>query len=249
MSAITIHWLEQRETDLPDGNDWLSASELIRLGTLRFPKRRSDWLLGRWTAKLAVSGYLGRSTSQEALRVVEIHPAESGAPLVFVAGEPASVSISISHRDGVAMCAVGPQDTKLGCDLELIEAHSEAFIRDYFTEEEQRAIQAASEEDRHRMATLMWSAKESALKALGVGLRADTRSVGICLAGKSAGLSSNVLRVHVNDDLSFEGWWKQSGQLIRTLVVPSVQIATTGGSSDWKFQFLAKHIRLATDMT
>ncbi len=228
MSPIGIHWLEQHEADLPDENDWLSASELIRLGTLRFPKRRADWLLGRWTAKLAVSAYLGRSTSQEALRVVEIHPAESGAPLVFLASEPARISISISHRDGLAMCAVAAPNTRLGCDLELIEAHSEAFIRDYFTEEEQRAIQAASEEDRHRMATLMWSAKESALKALGVGLRADTRSVGICLAGKSAGLSWNALRVHVNDELSFEGWWKQSGRLIRTIVVPSVQKTTTG---------------------
>ena len=152
MSPIGIHWLEQHEADLPDENDWLSASELIRLGTLRFPKRRADWLLGRWTAKLAVSAYLGRSTSQEALRVVEIHPAESGAPLVFLASEPARISISISHRDGLAMCAVAAPNTRLGCDLELIEAHSEAFIRDYFTEEEQRAIQAASEEDRHRMA-------------------------------------------------------------------------------------------------
>ena len=89
---------------------------------------------------------------QEALCVVEIHPAESGAPLVFLASEPARISISISHRDGLAMCAVAAPNTRLGCDLELIEAHSEAFIRDYFTEEEQRAIQAASEEDRHRMA-------------------------------------------------------------------------------------------------
>ena len=221
MSSIGIHWLEQREADLPEGNDWLSASELIQLGTLRFPKRRADWLLGRWTAKLAVCAYLGRSTSHETLRVVEIHPAESGAPLVFVASEPARISISISHRDGVAMCAVAPPNTRLGCDLELIEAHSEVFIRDYFTEEEQRAIQAASEEDRHRMATLMWSAKESALKALGVGLRADTRSVSVRVAEQTtADANWNALRVQMNDRPGFEGWWNQSERLIRTIVAP-----------------------------
>jgi 4'-phosphopantetheinyl transferase len=220
MSPIAIHWLEQREANLPGGNDWLSESELTRLATLRFPKRRADWLLGRWTAKLAVSAYLGRSTSHEALCVVEIHPAESGAPLALVAGEPASVSISISHRDGVAMCAVGPPDTKLGCDLELIGAHSEAFIRDYFTQEEQLAIAGVLDEERQRLITLMWSAKESALKALGVGLRADTRSVGVRLAEQlAAGIGWNPLRVQMNNELGFEGWWNQSGLLIRTVVV------------------------------
>jgi 4'-phosphopantetheinyl transferase len=103
----------------------------------------------------------------------------------------------------------------------LIEAHSEAFIRDYFTEEEQRAIQAASEEDRHRMATLMWSAKESALKALGVGLRADTRSVSVRVAEQPAvDASWNALRVQMNDRPGFEGWWNQSERLIRTIVAP-----------------------------
>ena len=219
MCPNDLYWFEQREADLPGENDWLSTGELTRLATFRFPKRRADWLLGRWTAKLAVSSYLGRSASHEALCVVEIHPAESGAPVASVAGEPAPVSISISHRDGIALCVVGPPDTKLGCDLELIETHSEAFVRDYFTEEEQRTIQATSEEDRHRMTTLMWSAKESALKALGVGLRADTRSVSVRLADRSdASVSWNALRVHVNDEPTFEGWWKQSGRLIRTII-------------------------------
>lgn len=224
MSPNGIHWLEQREADLPDGNDWLSASELIRLDTLRFPKRRADWLLGRWSAKLAVSAYLGRSTSHEALSVVEIHPAESGAPFAFIANEPAPASISISHRDGAAMCVVGPPNTKLGCDLELVEAHSEAFVRDYFTQEEQRAIDDVLEGNRPQLVTLMWSAKESALKALGVGLRADTRSVSVCLADTSGmGVNWNALRVHVNDEPTYVGWWKQSGRLIRTIVVASVQ--------------------------
>src|ERR1700741_4395671 len=137
---MDLYWFEQSLANVPQRETWLSAREADYSHNLRFPKRRADWLLGRWTAKLAVSAYLGRFTSHEALCVVEIHPAESGAPLAFVAGEPASVSISLRHRDGVAMCAVGPPDTKLGCDLELIEAHSEAFIRDYFTQEEQRAI-------------------------------------------------------------------------------------------------------------
>jgi 4'-phosphopantetheinyl transferase len=225
MSPMGIHWLEQREADLPGENEWLSASELTRFATFRFPKRRADWLLGRWTAKLAVCAYLGMSTAHEALCALEIHPAESGAPLVFVANEPAPVSISISHRDGVAMCAVAPANTMLGCDLELIETHSEAFIRDYFTEEEQRAIAGVLDEERRRLATLMWSAKESALKALGVGLCADTRIVSVRVAEQlAAGISWNPLRVQMSNGPGFEGWWNQSGQLIRTIVTPAPSV-------------------------
>jgi 4'-phosphopantetheinyl transferase len=224
MSPIDVYWLEQHEADLPAENDWLGSNELARLSTLRFPKRRADWLLGRWTAKLAVSAYLEMCSQREALRAIEIRPAESGAPLVFIDNQPAAISISISHCHGVAFCAVGPPNTKLGCDLELIEEHSEAFVLDYFTQEEQHAIRATFGEERQRIVSLMWSAKESALKALSVGLRTDTRSVAVCLGDKSAaGVSWSALRVHVNDGRTFEGWWNQSGRLIRTIVAPSVQ--------------------------
>jgi 4'-phosphopantetheinyl transferase len=134
-------------------------------------------------------------TSHETLSAVEIQPAESGAPLVFFAGEPAAVSISISHRDGVAMCPLCAENTEVECDLEVIEEHSATFARDYFTDEEQHAIQDTFGEERQRLVSLMWSAKESALKALSVGLRADTRGVAVCVGDTSAaGVSWSALR-------------------------------------------------------
>jgi hypothetical protein len=35
--------------------NWLSPSEAARLNTMRFPEWRSDWKLGRWTAKNALA--------------------------------------------------------------------------------------------------------------------------------------------------------------------------------------------------
>jgi hypothetical protein len=108
---------------------------------------------------------------------MEILQAKDGAPDVFVGGYAAAVTISLSHSSGMAICAVAPPNTHLGCDVELVEPRSHEFVTDYFTAEEQAEVARASEERRDQVVTLFWSAKESALKALRAGLRLDTRSV------------------------------------------------------------------------
>ena len=178
---MKVHWLEQTEADLPANLDWLSAGEAACLDSLRVPKRRSDWQLGRWTAKRALSVYLSIPGDLQSLSDIEIRPAASGVPEAFVAGQPAAASISLSHSNGTALCVVAPFGAALGCDLELVEPRSDAFVADYFTAEEQALIAQASAAERSRLLTLLWSAKESALKALHEGLRQDTRSVTVTL--------------------------------------------------------------------
>ena len=103
---MQVYWAEQTETDVSPENAWLSAAELARLAGMRFAKRRDDWRLGRWTAKCAVSAYLGLPATSQALRELEIRPASSGAPEVLWANRPAVVTISLSHRSRIAVCAV-----------------------------------------------------------------------------------------------------------------------------------------------
>ena len=223
MCLISIHWLEQRDVDLPPGDDWLSPRELSQLGGLCFPKRRADWLLGRWTAKRAVAAYLRLCQDPQALKRIEIRPALSGAPEVHIGEKPPEVSISLSHRQAVAMCVVAPVTSKLGCDLEVIESHCDAFIRDYFTPKEQLAIDdIADEGEKCRAVALVWSAKESALKAMTLGLRLDTRTVSVTLADTSIGCTGwKNLQVRGSDGWIFDGWWQQSGPLLRTVVANS----------------------------
>ncbi len=52
------------------------------------------------------------------------------------------MSISITHRDGVAVCAVGEAGVALGCDLELVEARPAVFAGDWFTADEQARVDA-----------------------------------------------------------------------------------------------------------
>jgi 4'-phosphopantetheinyl transferase len=217
---MDVYWLEQTEADVPAENDWLSERELPTINGFRIPKRRADWRLGRWTVKRAVSAYLNLPVSQQVLATIEIRPAPSGAPEVFLCNSRASLSISLSHCSGIGLCAVTSPAVKLGCDLELIESRHEAFVSDYFTEDEQVLIsRAQGEENKTKLTTLVWSAKESTLKALREGLRLDTRSAVVNLdagLGDINGWSRMQVR-HVNGDV-FHGWWQINDKLVRTMV-------------------------------
>ncbi len=237
---MNVYWMKQAEADVPAENDWLSAGEAVQLGGLRFSKRRTDWRLGRWTAKRALAAYWSMSGDHQALTGIEIRPARSGAPEAFLADQLAAIAISLSHRAGTAICAVMAAGGALGCDLEAIEPRSDGFVADYFTIEEQALVAQAAATDRPRLLALLWSGKESALKALREGLRLDTRSVivsPVCwpesrgeggggrtedpaLASPPSYGPEGWLPLHVRylDGQIFHGWWLHTSSLVITLV-------------------------------
>ncbi len=212
-----VYYLEQKHKDVPAENGWLNATELLRLDGLRFQKRREDWRLGRWTAKRLVAAWLCRPDGEEEFRRIEIRPAESGAPEVLVDDELAPLTISLSHRSGVALCALAPHRTEFGCDLEQIEERDGTFLTDYFTAEERKLIGEAPRAERARIATLLWSAKESVLKAMRTGLRLDTRSVVVRpMIGTDTAIAWRPLRAYY-DGRMFQGCWREEAGLVRTL--------------------------------
>jgi 4'-phosphopantetheinyl transferase len=216
---MDVFWLEQMEADVPEENHWLSTSEVIFSGRLRFAKRRADWRLGRWTAKRALAACLDLPDSPRALSKIEIWPAPSGAPQALFQKKRAEATISLSHRNGRAICAVAPPAVEIGCDLELIEPHSDAFIADYFTAEEQALVARQSAAERPQILALLWSAKESALKALGEGLRLDTRRVIVGPVNASCDFNGwSPLHVRHSGGHLFRGWWQNADDMVRTIV-------------------------------
>lgn len=217
---MDVYWLEQTEAEVPAQDDWLSAGEALRLNGMRVLKRRRDWRLGRWTAKRAVAAYLDLTELPQTLAQIEIRTAPLGAPEGFFANRPANLTISLSHRAGVGMCAVAMPGAALGCDLEIIEPRSQNFVADYFTAEEQSLIERAPDGDRSRLVTLLWSAKESALKALRVGLRLDTRTFSVSLADVRQSNELHAwhrLSVRCPQEETLHGWWQSAGCYLRTL--------------------------------
>lgn len=192
-----IHWLIQSTDAHPNLQKGqpplglLNAAELARFEALRTPKRRHDWLLGRWTAKHVVQQFLAETTGQRlALDRIEIKNEKDGSPFVEVQEQhPAdhqarqatstryrlAACLTISHCEEWAFCAVTTQ--VVGADIERVRPRAWNFVETFFTDAEARQVQAASPGFRDTLTTAIWSAKEAALKAVKLGLTVDTRRV------------------------------------------------------------------------
>ncbi len=226
---MDVFWFEQRESDVSANDVWLSGYEADCLARMKFPKRRADWRLGRWTAKRGIATVLALSDEPAQLCRISIRAAPSGAPEAFVDEEPAGLAISLSHRQRRAVCAMTRGPAALGCDLEVVEPRSTAFMTDYFAMEELALLGQTSEAD--HLATLLWSAKESALKALRTGLRVDTREVVVTGIGdpfcrpcemdasnRKSSLTWQFLDVVCRTGEVLQGWWNCTDRLVRTVI-------------------------------
>jgi 4'-phosphopantetheinyl transferase len=211
-----IHYLTQNLADVPDNEDWLSEKEQALVSGLRFPKRRNDWRLGRWTAKRACCMY--QSIPERSMPEMDVMASEDGGPDIYIRGGCASVSISISHSHGRGFCVTAPGSFAVGCDLEWTEYESPDFFDDYFLQEETRFCREAPEAIKSVSGYLIWSAKESCLKVLREGLRRDTRSVRIDVGLENVKDSWNPWTGHcVETSILFHGWWSFKDGFVYTL--------------------------------
>ena len=215
----TVSWLLQTAADLPPHAEWLSPAENERLAGLEVLKRRQEWLLGRWTAKRALAAYRPETLGRRPLSHLEIRTAADGAPEAVCDGQALPLVLTLSHRSDLAVSAVAETDTALGCDLERLEPRSEGLVADFFTEQERTLVAAAGAEEAELLANLVWSAKESALKAMRVGLRMDTRRVEVELpAGKSVEGWRPIGVHHRESGQEFAGWWRQIVHCVLTIL-------------------------------
>jgi len=211
-----VHCAIQNWQQVPADLGWLTRAERLRLDGFRFEKRRRDWLLGRWTAKLALLEITGMSRDEMAR--FEIASAPDGAPLPKLDGSNADIQLSLSHSNGRAFCAVSTASMPLGCDIELVESRSSGFVETYFTGAESERIERADPELRDLLVTMIWSVKESTLKALRTGLRADTRSVEVIDEGDASGDDWNTVRTMASDAGEFSGFWRRDGRFVQSIV-------------------------------
>ncbi len=214
--AIEIDWA-QAYTPPPPAEEFLSGAELERLAGMRFARRREEWLLGRWTAKQLLQRVHGERAGRP-LQDWCVDNQDDGRPFVRLNGARQDGCLSVSHRSGRAACAwTSAGEVGLGIDLEQIEPRTDAFVRDYFTPAEQALV---ADGRRDRDAVLVWSAKEAMLKALGKGLRLDTRSVEVLRIANDAEIGGwNRLDVYcpIRTGLNWWAGWFEAGDFVYTL--------------------------------
>lgn len=209
----------------PPGSGWggaavpgfLSPAERERLAGLRFERRRISWLLGRWAAKNLLRAILPGDLE---LADIQIENEAGGAPFAQIGGRTVEGCLSISHREDRALAAFTPRPgMQTGADLEIVPAESPDFLEDYLSPAELEIAARLSVPERARWMILCWSAKEAVLKALRIGLRADTRSVEIlsCVEPQSGTWTLLPARCSLPGAENLRLWWQTEGDLVLTL--------------------------------
>ncbi len=207
-------WLSRRQADVAQGEAWLGDRELAVLAGLHVAPRRADWRLGRWTAKAAVGAWLGVAPSS-----IEVIAAPDGAPEAWIGGERAPVSVSLSHRAGRALAVVTDAPRVAGCDIELIEPRSGAFVREWLAAPEQRLVLASNGPQRALLANLIWTAKEAAAKVRREGLRLDVRRAVVTIDDTAVESGPwRPLEVDWDDgQRPTSGWWRAEPGWVMTV--------------------------------
>lgn len=191
----------------------LTALEQAKLAHFHVEKRIFEYLGGRLAAKRLMQILFPRLAASD----IEIQNLPSGQPKLYVQGKPQG-SLSLSHSNGYAVAAFSTDAGDFGVDLEKVEPRSNALLETFFTEHECQAIWAAPPEHRDLASTLVWSAKEAILKARGVGLGVDTRSINISLPHLSElARGRGTLMGFARDDGSvYRGIYHQSRGMVST---------------------------------
>ena len=153
--------------------DAFSPAELDAYRGLKTPKRRLDWLAGRFAAKKALGRRLQESGRGIALSSIEILNEASGKPFCRVPEDSwtavSALTFSISHCAEGGLCAVGASSA-VGVDWEIVALRPPRLIDLILHQTERRPVTALEE-------TRLWTLKEAVLKFLGLGLSCDPTEI------------------------------------------------------------------------
>ena len=157
----------------------LTPHEASTCARLPGSDRQRDFRAGRLAAKRAAMGFVGRGPSWR----MEVRSRVDGSPSLSLLDprgrwRTRSVQLSISHRDGRAVAAIARAGMRVGVDLERVGAVPRRLAGHFLTPREQGL---AGGDD----PTVLWSLKEAAWKALGLGRSVPLKALELC--GDDAG--------------------------------------------------------------
>jgi phosphopantetheinyl transferase len=207
-----VYWSIADEASIDCRTSYLSKAEQSIFDGFRFDLRRDSFLAGRWVAKRLIQNVL---LPDKSFCEISILNESSGKPYAVYDGERLDGELSISHAGKWAAAALSVDGLSVGVDIEVTTPRSSAFVVDYFSSGECALLNDRT--DKYDLnVTVIWSAKESMLKALGLGLRLDTRRVRVTSIGFHRGSGSdgwNPLGLE-SDNSVWVGCWRQINEVV-----------------------------------
>jgi len=167
------------------------------------------------------------------LNEIRIYNDDHGAPfsVYTLPQDNHESSLSISHSKGIGFCVVVERPSwPIGADIERVEKQDESFVSRFFTPLEITLLERIPTWKQETAVTAIWCAKEAVLKALGLGLTEDTRSV-TCLIDPLAASSKDWASFTIQWENRHQarrippliGWWRKMGGFVLTLVTEKTE--------------------------
>ena len=153
----------------------LNDDEILLWKKFKSKKRKDEWLLGRFAAKSIIRDRLALKNLEEVslneIRIISSPNLKPGSSLI-------SGDLSISHSENLAVAVVANKTNfMVGVDIEKTRKVSEKVYRYFLTNSEVKLLK--QNKDGNILATIFWTFKEAALKALGIGLRGQLKGINI----------------------------------------------------------------------
>jgi 4'-phosphopantetheinyl transferase len=157
------------ETDAegsPPASRWITDQEHVDSQAYFFRRDRHRSMRSRAVLRQLLGSYLGLDPSHVAL-TRGVH----GKPMVMAEGRGQPLFFNLAHSQGLMLVAIAP-DHPVGIDLEAVKPDRDlsAIARRFFTSRECAHWMAVSAPERSRAFMVLWTRKEAALKAAGLGL-------------------------------------------------------------------------------
>lgn len=144
---------------------FLSPKERQRLDMYTMPKKKVQWISGRYAVKTALAKHMGMLTNLK-LCDIDVVNGENSAPYLLQFPE---LHISITHSFPWCIGVVANQ--RIGVDLEKVTAMRSALIKMYFHPREiEHLSQIEAEDRRDTHSTVYWTRKEAISKLVGLGM-------------------------------------------------------------------------------
>ena len=168
MNNVLALWWGDPNLAMQYRADLLQAVDRERAENARSARAERDWRVSRALLQQI------RSVAPESSGAAPLSPDQS----VLSPGQPA---LSLSHSSGHALVGIAPAGWRIGVDLEAIRARDTARVAPWCcTDAEQQALaRCAGEARRSKAFYLLWTLKESFIKAANLDFPADMRSVGL----------------------------------------------------------------------
>lgn len=171
-------WPEELQPDvLQAARFHLDPVEQRRADRFHFERDRRRFTCARAMLKCLLSRYLNRAASD-----IELLALNHGKPTLPAAGNPEGIEFNLSHSGNRVAIAVASK-TPVGVDIEWMERLRDwqALANTIFSAQELAELAGLSESRRVQGFFNGWTRKEAYLKAVGIGLIDDLKSIVVSL--------------------------------------------------------------------